>query len=110
MHDDYKVTATYNGGTNYDGKTADDLFNVTKAESTVIVIPTDIEYGQTEPMVINITVTNASGKVNITIFKKGSQGSPDTEIDSWIESVLSGETSITYDNKVLDAGNYTVTL
>ena len=110
VHEDYNVTATYNGDANYKaGNNASDLFNVTKAESNIVVTPTDIDYKDPEPFTINVTVSDASGKVNVTIIKKGSEGSNDVEIDSWIiEAIGSGITSFTYTDKVLEVGNYTI--
>ncbi|WP_458406325.1 Ig-like domain repeat protein, partial [Methanobrevibacter sp.] len=105
---EYGAEVIYHGDSNYAGdKEASDPFNVTKAESEILVIPTDIEYTEDEPMVIDITVSNASGKVNVTIINKATG----EEVDSWIiDSIVSGETSIVYDEKLLDAGNYTVTV
>ncbi len=105
---EYNVTAIYNGDSNYEAtnSTRSDAmapFHVSPAESDIKVVPTNITYGQNEPMTLSLTVFNASGKVNITIFDNESR-----EIFSWIEDMETGEKQVIYTNTILAVGNYTV--
>ena len=103
VHDDYNVTAVYNGDANYKaGNNASDLFNVTKAESHIEVVAEDINYTQIENITVSLPDTNASGKLVITI--NNSSGVVKTQtID-----VFTTTDGVIYPFEGLLAGNYTV--
>ena len=103
MHDNYNVTAIYNGDANYKaGNEASDLFNVTKAASHIDVVAEDIDYTQIENITVSLPDTNASGKLVITI--NNSSGVVRTQtIDEF--STTEG---VIYPFEGLLAGNYTV--
>ncbi|WP_295617798.1 Ig-like domain repeat protein [uncultured Methanobrevibacter sp.] len=105
VHNDYNVTAIYNGDSNYKaGNTGDDLFNVTKAPSHIEVIAEDIDYRQTENITVSLADVNASGKIVISIINKTSGETIKTQdIDEFVTTE-----GIVYSFEGLEAGNYTV--
>ena len=103
VHDNYNVTATYNGDDNYAaGKTADDLFNVTKADSHIDVTAQDINYTQIENITVILPDINASGRLLITV--NNSSGIVRTHT----VDVFATTDGVIYPFADLPAGNYTV--
>ncbi|WP_297979945.1 Ig-like domain repeat protein [uncultured Methanobrevibacter sp.] len=71
VHENYKVIATYNGDSNYAaGNTAEDLFNVTKAdvdESNRFISAVNITYGDDETITVTLNEHNIIGNITISI-------------------------------------------
>ncbi|ADC46813.1 adhesin-like protein [Methanobrevibacter ruminantium M1] len=106
VHDNYNVTATYNGDDKYAaGVKASDLFNVTKAESHIKVVAEDIDYTQIENITVILPDFNATGKIVITIVNK----SDTTQIVRTLEvDPFTNTTGVIYPFEGLLVGNYTV--
>ncbi|SDA60724.1 Ig-like domain repeat protein, partial [Methanobrevibacter millerae] len=91
---EYPVEVTFNGNDNYNTATANDVFYVNKANSTIKVDVEDITEG--DVAVINITLPeNATGNVTVTI----------NNIAQTVE-LIKGNASVRFDN--LAPGNKTV--
>ena len=64
---EYNVTAVYHDDPNYNDANASALFHVDPAESSLTVVPTNITYNDDETITVTVPITNATGKVTITI-------------------------------------------
>ena len=72
--DTYPVSVSYGGDENYTSQTGSGEFTVSKANATMNVNTTNIDYGETETITVNITGSGdgvpPTGKVNITVTDK----------------------------------------
>ena len=68
---DYTVDVSYSGDNNYNPQKGTGSFNVDKSTPTVSVEGTDIDYGESDTITVNVTGKNITG--NVTIFIGGQE-------------------------------------
>ncbi|RAP49770.1 MAG: hypothetical protein BZ138_07235, partial [Methanosphaera sp. rholeuAM270] len=99
---EYEVNISYYDD-NYALKTNSTTFRVDKAVSNVEVEGISVRADVNEIVTVNVTDRNASGKVNITLYKDGVLVGEVVTIDS-----LTNESGVTHDFGLLEVGEYTV--
>ena len=90
---EYNVTVEYSDDPNYNSSNASTLFHVDKADvpdANMTVVPTNITYLDDETITVTVNVTNATGKVTITINGTDVELTDDVDKDGKVTFTVPG--------------------